>query len=393
MVLGGIWILVSDKIVLNVSEDVIQYKLFQNLKGLFFVSATALILYTLISRFKKEIEENKNKAITHIHRFKQLFEYSTVGILIIDSNLKILECNPQSQKILKSSCSQIKGCLLSDFLIEDEFRKHFDENTKAGQIVDAISIIRPDGSDLLVELVCFPFNDSTKSSKKGVILHDISKRVSVEKDLKLSIKEKEILLAEIHHRVKNNLAIISSLLMLQSADGKSSYVEVLETMTQRIKSIALIHELLYQAHTYASLEMGYYIKKLANSVLETHETNRIKIIPEFNLIDEIHLSINQAIPAGLIINELLMNVIKHAYSKDDTIGTLQITLKREKNYHEIIIKDDGVGLPDNFSGMGSDTLGMTLIKGLIEQLDATITFNSVNGTEVKIMIPANEAAA
>jgi PAS domain S-box-containing protein len=393
LVIGTVWILLSDKIVLNISEDKFQLKQLQNFKGLIYVFLTSGVLFMLIHRFKKEIEDSNNKAIVNIRRFKQLFEYSTVGILIIDNNLKILECNPASQKILQSSSDAILECSLLDFVQNDDDKQLLLENSSIGNRIEMITFKRPDGSSVHLELMCFPLNDMETGFRKGVILHDISNSVIIEKDLKYSLKEKEILLSEVHHRVKNNLAIISSLLMVQISGNEKPNAEILETTIQRIKSIALIHELLYQAHTYASLEIGFYIKKLTTSVIETHKLKSIKITPVFNMTEKIHLGINKAIPAGLIINELLLNVIKHAFLKDKTDGIIEITLKKVKNCCEITIKDNGIGLPADFSFAESKTLGMTLVFGLAEQIDADVRFRSENGTEVIIAIPYAKNAA
>ena len=213
------------------------------------------------------------------------------------------------------------------------------------------------------------------------LISEIKTRIDAEEKIKASLKEKEVLLKEIHHRVKNNLQVISSLLYLQSNKiDVQEYKEIFNESQNRIKSMALVHEKLYKSDTLAGIELSDYIHSLVNSLMRSYNVSYHKIKQEID-IDDIFLSIDKSIPFGLIINELVTNSLKYAYEGRDE-GVLRITLKKDNN--EIIkvsIYDDGVGIPAEFDIKKANSLGLRLVQTLVEQLEGSLQLNLDNGTE------------
>ncbi|MBN2382026.1 PAS domain S-box protein [bacterium] len=217
-----------------------------------------------------------------------------------------------------------------------------------------------------------------------IIIRDITDRKRAEMELRDSLREKEILLKEIHHRVKNNLQIISSLLHLQSRRVQDQ--ELLEKFAEcqaRIQSIALIHTKLYQSSNFSSLDFGEYIRSLMSYILRMFGS-RCENIQLINQIKQFSMNIDLAIPCGLIINELVSNAIKHAFVGLDR-GTITLDLtKTMDNTVTLIVQDDGIGLPDAINLEHGDSLGLVLINSLVEQIEGHLEVGHEGGTCFKI---------
>jgi two-component sensor histidine kinase len=193
-----------------------------------------------------------------------------------------------------------------------------------------------------------------------------------------ALKEKEILLAEIHHRVKNNLAIITSLLNLQSEKITDQTAKSLITESRnRVLSMALIHDKLYKSEVLSNINFGFYINELVHEIHHSYISMLKKDIKiELNL-STVFLNVNYAIPCGLIINEVLTNCYKHAFTETEE-GCITITLKKQKDLVSITIADNGNGMIDE--RIKPESLGMEVIKSLVKQIDATSKFTRQNGT-------------
>ncbi|MGB7342110.1 MAG: PAS domain S-box protein [Phototrophicaceae bacterium] len=206
------------------------------------------------------------------------------------------------------------------------------------------------------------------------IIQDITERKLAEEQIGIALREKETLLKEIHHRVKNNLQVISSLLHMQSM--KSSDVNVIKLFRDseaQIQSMALIHEHLYQTDNLSQINFKHYLELLINNIaiLQKSEGN-IQI--DSSQVEPILLTIEQAIPCGLIANELISNAYKHAFP--DKIGTITIELYADENDCVLIVQDDGKGLPDDFDLNSTKTLGMRLLTMLTMQIDGTFNIHT-----------------
>ncbi|NQT25857.1 PAS domain S-box protein [candidate division KSB1 bacterium] len=214
------------------------------------------------------------------------------------------------------------------------------------------------------------------------VSNDVTERKHAEDQLQKDLKEKEILLKEVHHRVKNNLQIISSLLNLQAHRiSDPNILKILEQSNRRVRSMALVHEKLYQSENFATIDLKVYIEALVMELFQTYgHGNRIRM--EFK-IRPISLSLDQAVPCGLIINELVSNALKYAFPKNRK-GMVQISLHTKKGVHEIAIRDDGIGMAKDIHTKEIDTLGLKLVRILCDQIKAETSWHVEKGTEFRM---------
>lgn len=199
------------------------------------------------------------------------------------------------------------------------------------------------------------------------------------KELKIveALKEKETLLSEIHHRVKNNLAIVSGLLEMNSIFTENESIDNFIRSSQlRIKSMAKIHEILYQSESFTHVSFKEYILDLLDTIKLTFSEKDFKIDIDTK-IDDVNLNINYAIPCGLILNELISNSFKHAFEEVDS-GFISVEFVKKEKLIYLVVQDNGVGLPPDFNISKFDTLGMTLVNILTKQIGATLVFDSTH---------------
>jgi len=209
-------------------------------------------------------------------------------------------------------------------------------------------------------------------------------RKNVVSQIEQSLQEKEVLLKEVHHRVKNNMQLISSLLNLQSRYIKDKDdLKLFRESQSRVRSMSLIHEKLYQTKDFSKIEFSQYIQILISRLFGTFNVSESDISLNFDMND-VFLNINQAIPCGLIVNEILSNSIKHAFP-DNIKGKISIRLELiEDNIISLIIKDNGVGIPAEFDYENPKSLGLQLVNSLIDQLHGSLELCRKKGTEFRI---------
>lgn len=252
---------------------------------------------------------------------------------------------------------------------------------------------------------------------------DITERKKASEQIKASLNEKEVLLKEIHHRVKNNLQVISSLLNLQSKYiGDEEVLSIFRESQNRVKSMSLVHEELYRSKDLARIDFAEYVRSLVNNLFRSYGTNSCDIIPKIDVVN-VFLDVNTAIPCGLIINELVSNSLKYAFPSipvqdryESKKGEIKISLRRiddlkpkpqdmESNTTsksanggnscnrnsrdidskiELIVNDNGMGIPEDIDFRDTKSLGLQLVNTLTSQIDGTIELNRENGTEFRI---------
>lgn len=231
--------------------------------------------------------------------------------------------------------------------------------------------------------------ESAHNNHEGV--YDIPmffERKKAEEKIKASLHEKEMLLKEIHHRVKNNLQIISSLLKLQSAYTETHNInQIIHDSQTRIKAMAIVHEKLYQSNL-ESVNLGDYIQSIAELTNDSYNTQDKKInIATFFNDTNINIRIDLAISIGLLVNEILTNSIKYAFENSEK-GQIEIEIFKDKNQKlNLIVSDNGIGLPKDFDFNKSGTFGMELIRLLTGQIDAELTISTEKGTSYHIRLP------
>ena len=239
------------------------------------------------------------------------------------------------------------------------------------------------GGDFIVSVS--PLHDSYGNLIGSVhVARDITDRKKAEDKIKKSLKEKEVLLSEIHHRVKNNMQIISSLLNLQSQYVTSAEtVDVLQESQDRVKAMATIYEKLSQSNDLTKINFESYIHSIVNGLFYSHKIKEGQINPIIK-IENIMLNIETAIPCGLIISELVSNSLKHAFPEGKE-GKLCVSIKSHDNKYEMKISDDGIGFPEDIDFKNTDTLGLKLVNTLVKQIDGKITLDRSYGTEYNII--------
>jgi excisionase family DNA binding protein len=264
----------------------------------------------------------------------------------------------------------------------------------------AIVIERPDGRRLTVLAHANPIHDASGTLLGAVnVLVDISERQHTEQALRehearltVALREKEILLREIHHRVKNNLQVICSLLSLQGERLEDAALrEVFQESEQRITTMALIHETLYQVSDMASFHLAPYVQRLGETLLRAYggEEGRVTLTTR---LEELMLPLDSAVPCGLILHEFLSNALKHAFP-DGQEGTITLDLREAPEQHVTLrVIDTGVGVPDGFDVRQTDSFGLQLVCALTEQLGGTLTVAGQGGTTCTLTFPVPATA-
>lgn len=247
-------------------------------------------------------------------------------------------------------------------------------------------LIDKDGRKTWIETIKTPIYDD----RGGVIgttgiARDITERKKAQEQIEKSLKEKEVLLREVYHRVKNNMQIITSLLNLQSRyarDGEDR--EMFRESHNRIKSMALVHERLYRSKDLSTIDFKEYINDIAKGLFQSYGANRGKIAMVMD-INQISLDINTAIPCGLIINELLTNSLKHAFPEGKE-GEIKISVhSMNENTIELVVADNGIGISEDVDFRSTKSLGLQLVTLLAEnQLHGAVNLDRSKGTEFTI---------
>lgn len=325
---------------------------------------------------------DQKKAQDELKRRKELFESlfldSPVAIVMIDTEGTIQKLNKSFEELFGYSEEELIGKdLLKHQLPEErydeteEIYKNVFSNEGTSKYYEDQRITK-DGEEKDLLVGALPVMVEGEPIAAFGIYTDITKLRKTERNLKDSLKEKEILLSEIHHRVKNNLAVISGLLLLESMnwEEESTVYKVLMQSKLRIHSMAKIHEKLYDSKDFANLNLENYVSELVDTISQTMnvEEHRININIE---CDDILLNINQALPSALIINELVTNSFKYAFDRDQN-NELEVKLLEDNNTIHVLIADNGPGLPADFKTMADTSLGHQLVRQLVKQLDGDI---------------------
>jgi PAS domain S-box-containing protein len=216
---------------------------------------------------------------------------------------------------------------------------------------------------------------------------DITARKRAEEQVLASLREKEALLKEIHHRVKNNLQVVTSLLHLQADQLREPAVRAAFAETQnRIRSMALLHEQLYRSQDLARIDLREYVTQLCDHLLRTYGMSPNRVTLDLSIAD-LTVDLDLAIPCGLIINELVSNALKYAFP-DGRCGRVEVRLQPQGGgEYALTVRDDGIGLPDNAEGPGRKTLGLQLVQGLVAQLRGTCRLHRCGGTTAVVVFP------
>ncbi|WP_286244218.1 histidine kinase N-terminal 7TM domain-containing protein [Methanobacterium ferruginis] len=324
-------------------------------------------------------------------RYKNLSELSPDAILVVIGE-EIVFANKASATIF--GLEDPKDLLGKNFFTfhhpdsRETAKKRLKEVFSEGRFLDFIEekIIASDGKLKDIEVGDAPISYNGKQAVQ-IVARDISERKKLEEELKNSLKEKDLMMKEIHHRVKNNLMVIQSLLNLQSRYIKDTDArDIFKDSQNRAKAMAMIHESLYKSSDLKRIEFSEYINTLANNLFYSYAADPKQLKMDIN-VEEIMLDINTAIPLGLILTELLSNCLKYAFP-DDKNGEIKVDFysytENSENKLKLTVSDNGVGLPEGFDPKKSDSLGLTLVYSLAGQINATVTLDTTTGTTFEI---------
>lgn len=308
------------------------------------------------------------------------------AVLLVDPAGRILTWNAGAERILGYRAEEVLGELVSRFSSPEEhptrnLQDLFKEVTRQSLFEEQGWRMRKDGSPFWAEVVTTPFtNEKNLLIGFSQVLRDITRRKKIEDTLTASLREKEALLKEIHHRVKNNLQMISSLLRLQSENITDPSLQSIFLESQnRIRSMAIIHECLYQSPDLARMDFADYVEKLTENLVRTYSIHMGKMTLQLD-VDKAPLSLDIAIPCGLILTELVSNALKYAYP-DGRAGTISVKFRvLPKEGYELTVADEGVGLAHPIDFESTESLGLRLVHILTEQLHGKIKVESGLGT-------------
>ena len=294
----------------------------------------------------------------------------------------LLMLNKQEQSLLGQPVQSLFKSGHESHLFDDT-----NETTKKREVQDEILQVS-EGRELPVNV-----SKGTLQDREGnvdgyvIVASDISSEKQAQQKIKESLKEKEVLLAEIHHRVKNNLAVISGLLQMQIWESDNSHAaSALQESQLRVRSIALVHEKLYQSENLSYIQFDKYVRDLLQAISSTYLSENSDITIETDL-QSIVLNINQAIPCSLLLNELVVNAFKHAFDEGEK-GTVCVTIEVADREVLMRVNDNGQGFPD--SENEDQSLGMSLVDTLGDQLSGELEFRNNNGAEVEVRFEAEE---
>ncbi len=338
-----------------------------------------------VSSAIRDITERRRAEVAA--RLAAIVESSNDAIFRLSLNGSIETWNSAAERLLGYTAQEVSGLSLRELWSGGaEELVELLEAVSLGRSVEdhETDLHHSGGGRIEVALTLAPVRDAQGLLLgASTVVRDIGARKQAERKLKASLREKEVLLKEIHHRVKNNLQVITSILSLQSNRAEQPELQVILSDAQnRVGSIALFHEKLYQSHDLASVNFGEYLKELTRRVIAQHAGARTRVEADLRLSD-VRLGVDLAFPCGLIANELLTNALKHGF-RGRTQGTLRVELAKSGAEVRMVIADDGLGIPEALDPLKARSLGMQLVETFVEQLRGEMTISRSGGLSVTI---------
>ncbi|MGD8748858.1 MAG: PAS domain S-box protein [Balneolaceae bacterium] len=318
--------------------------------------------------------------------FRNLFLKAPAAIVMVGPDNRVQNINDSFKKLFGYSEEEIRGKDIDSVIVpEDQYEKAPKMPTKnyaMNSFHKEAKRLTKDGDLIDVFVAAIPvFVDEKPLAGFGMYI-DITEQKKYEQEIYSSLREKHVLLQEIHHRVKNNLAVVSGLIQLQIYETDDPIIrETLQESESRIQTMALIHEKLYQSKNLSRISCETYIGDLVETIRNTVSSEKnISVVTE---IEDVKLNINQAVPFALLVNEAVTNSFKHAFEGHNE-GNITIQIDKKDDRINACLSDDGIGLPVDFSPEDQDSLGITLIQNFMHQLDADWEIGSEDGTYINL---------
>ncbi len=325
-------------------------------------------------------------------RLAAIVEASNDAIYGVTVEGIITSWNAGAEQLFGSSAAETLGTPLTRFVPEDQlpaYRARLGRLLQ-GEAISEVEVVRcrADGTLIEVSVSLSPVRDATGLKGFACIARDVTGRKRAERQLRASLREKEVLLHEIHHRVKNNLQVISSLLGMQAKNAEGRSIgELIRESQQRVRSIAIFHDKLYRSENLGKIDIGDYLRDLANGVVRAHGADgrvRIEVV-----VDDTSFGVDRAIPCGLIVNELVTNALKHAFPQRG--GAVEVSLHERDGEVTLRVSDDGIGLPDGLDPETSRGAGMQIVATLAKQLGGDLRISPAPGADFSVSFPAKMA--
>tara|TARA_R110002096_G_scaffold324349_4_gene518413 strand:- start:737 stop:2179 length:1443 start_codon:yes stop_codon:yes gene_type:complete len=336
---------------------------------------------------KKHIEEALSSSE---EKYRQFVEASHDLVWRMDEEGQFNFVNSASQLILGYAPDEIKGEMFLKYVSQDQANYIESILTRVlnGETVEHydLKMLKKNGSISYMTATSYPIvdNEGNVIGSSGAAT-DITHIKEYQQQLEETLREKEVLLKEIHHRVKNNLAVISGILGLQALHlTDEDMIATFEQSQSRIKSIAMIHEHLYQTELFTSVEIKSYVKELITEIKHTFERYDKNIEIEISG-DEVQLNMNQAVPFGILANELITNALKFAFVGLKA-GKIELELRQKDNRIFFSVSDDGIGLPEDFVHRKKKSLGMTLAETVISQLQGEFSWGQNQNVGTRFLV-------
>ncbi|MDF1762869.1 MAG: PAS domain S-box protein [Oleibacter sp.] len=327
-------------------------------------------------------------------RLRSVLEATADGLILVDEQGKITFANRCASSMFGYPQGGLDALFIEDLVPEkhrDEHKKYRekyqqDPSARSMGLMQELFAQRQDGSQFPVEVGLTPLMFAEGTRILATVI-DVSQQKVIQSDLEKALKSKTALLNEVHHRVKNNLQVVSSLLNLQSRRIPEGLKSHFDQSQNRIKAMALIHQQLYEDSNFESINAIEYTKKLCRLIYEGHLTMLGKVSMDVQSESKsIDIKMDQALPFGLLINEIITNAIQHAFV-DQEEGNIYINLNIVDNNILVTIEDDGAGIGDDFVLGQTQSLGFQLIPDLASQLEADLTFIKKPVTRFEILFP------
>lgn len=356
-----LWIAVSLGLILLITGGMLSFRFLKSIKN-----------------WEREIEINEQK-------YRSLYEQNPNAVFSLSRDGLLISANQVFEKAVGMRAEVLRGSTIDRFVEKSDIKKlqfHFHRTLEGTPQHYETAVVLKKSAPMHVEVTNLPMVVDGEIIGVYGIARDITYRKEAELKIKEQLEEKTHLIAEVHDRVKNNLALVSSLIQLQQNLSKQpSSGSFFDNTISRIHSMAMVHERLYQNETFSSIRMDEYVNELLETIQRKYSSPsaNVELITQTNPVT---LSIKQSIPTGLLLNELLVNAFKHGITEDK--GKIEVYLSQEDDEVVIKVSDTGPGLCEDFDLKQAKTLGMTLISVLLRQLDADYQLSNEEGTTFTI---------
>lgn len=328
--------------------------------------------------------------------FRRVVEWAPSAMVMIDAHGIMVLVNAQTEQMFNYDREALIGQSV-EILVPERYRQHHrafrtgyfnNSQPRPMGVGRDLAGCRADGSEFPIEIGLNPITTEAGIMVLASII-DITERQRAQQRLEDALKEKTVLLNEVHHRVKNNLQVITSLLNLQADYAADPRLRaILAESCGRVKAMALTHQLLYERKDFSRLDLGDYLDRLVQSIRSSYRATGNRIGLRLNAPNpDVHLDLERAIPCGLLVNELVTNAFKHAFSEERQGEILIEVSEDSENQILLSVADNGIGLPADQTLAQGTSLGLQLVQLFIEQLHGELVIERLNGTRFNINFP------